>query len=181
MNRNIEIVDAKAHGLGYLYPPKDAVQGDDPENDWIFETWRWLLEGEVAKPTIAPEWFSIPAMMQITVSTPAVLGTMKGFTRPFNFVHVPLLFPCSYPTGKAPSNFSLIMPFSKHRNQWLCTKAIDVHSGKQYPITYWTPMGARERSKSSVMGTSSVRIGNTRKRNSWDTTVCPARAIHADC
>jgi hypothetical protein len=138
---NIEIVDAKAHGLGYLYPPKDAVQGEDPENDWIFETWRWLLEGEVAKPTITPAWFSVPAVMQITVSTPAVLGTLKGFTKPFNFVHVPLLFPCSYPAGKSPSNFSLIMPFSKRRDQWLRAKAIDVHSGEQYPITLLDPNG----------------------------------------
>jgi hypothetical protein len=56
-------------------------------------------------------------MMQMTVSTPAVLGMLKGFTRPFNFVHVPLLFPSLYPPGKEPANFSLIMPFSKHREK----------------------------------------------------------------
>ncbi len=138
-NGDIEIVDAKAHGLGYLYPPKDSVNGDEAENDWVFETWRWLLEGEVTKPTTTPTWFSIPAMMQITVSTPAVLGNLKGFTRPFNFIHVPLLFPSSYPTGKTPSNFSLMMPFSTHRDRWLRAEAIEVHSGEQYPITLLDP------------------------------------------
>jgi hypothetical protein len=46
---NIQIVDAKAHGLGYLYPPKDNPE-KNPESDWVFEAWRWLLEGEVAQP-----------------------------------------------------------------------------------------------------------------------------------
>src|SRR6266851_9236716 len=137
---NVVIVDAKAHGLGYLFPPKDTVR-DDPEKDWWFEAWHWVLEGEVARPCPTPEWFKFPAMMQMTVSTPAVLGRLKGFTRPFNFIHVPLLFPSLYPLGKDPSNFSLIMPFSKHRDQWLNTKAIDTYSGKQYSITLLDPKG----------------------------------------
>src|SRR5215469_8351094 len=85
---NIVIVDAKAHGLGYLYPPTDAVD-DDPASDWVMQAWHWVLEGGVAAPRPEPPWFLLPAMMRITVSTPAVLGTLKGFTRPFNFVHVP--------------------------------------------------------------------------------------------
>jgi hypothetical protein len=137
---NIVIVDAKAHGLGYLYPPKEAIQ-DDPTSDWIFEAWHWVLEGEVAAPRPNPDWFSIPAMMRMTVSTPAVLGMLKGFTKPFNFIHVPLMFPSLYPAGKNPSNFSLIMPFSKNRDQWFKTKAVDTHSGKRYPITLLDPTG----------------------------------------
>jgi hypothetical protein len=137
---NIVIVDAKAHGLGYLYPPKEAIQ-DDPASDWIFEAWHWVLEGEIATPLPNPNWFSIPAMMRMTVSTPAILGMLKGFTKPFNFIHVPLMFPSLYPAGKNPSNFSLIMPFSKNRDQWLNTKALDTHSGKRYPITLLDPTG----------------------------------------
>ena len=137
---NIVIVDAKAHGLGYLYPPQDAVEGD-PESDWILQGWHWVLEGEVATPRPAPEWFKFPAMMRTTVSTPAVLGLLKGFTKPFDFVHVPLLFPNLYPAGKNPSSFGLIMPFSKHRSEWLNTKATDTHSGKQYSICLLDPKG----------------------------------------
>jgi hypothetical protein len=80
-------------------------------------------------------------MMRMTVSTPAVLGLLKGFTKPFNFVHVPLLFPNLYPAGKDQSNFGLIMPFSKHREEWLKTKATDTHSGKQYSICLLDPKG----------------------------------------
>jgi hypothetical protein len=130
---NIVIVDAKAHGLGYLYPPKDAAE-DDPESDWVREAWHWVLEGEVATPRPTPEWFRYPAMMRMTVSTPAILRMLHDFTKPFNFVHVPLLFPSLYPPGKDSSNFSLVMPFSKHRDDWLKTKANDTHSGEQYSI-----------------------------------------------
>lgn len=137
---NIIIVDAKAHGLGYLYPPTDTSK-DDPQSDWVFEAWHWVLEGEVARPRTTPEWFSVPAMMRMTVSTPAILGMLQEFTKPFNFVHVPLLFPSLYPAGKDPSNFGLIMPFSKHRGQWLNTKAIDTHSGKEYSIALLDPTG----------------------------------------
>ncbi len=137
---NIVIVDAKAHGLGYLYPPKDTNH-DDPESDWLFEAWHWVLECEVATPRPKPDWCLIPAMMRMTVSTPSVLGKLKGFTRPFNFVHVPLLFPSLYPAGKDSSNFSLIMPFSKHRNAWLKTQAIDTHSGKRHSICLLDPKG----------------------------------------
>jgi hypothetical protein len=137
---NIVIVDAKAHGLGYLYPPKENPI-NNPEDDWLMEAWHWVLEGEVARPRSSPEWFSIPAMMRMTVSTPAVLGLLKGFTRPFNFVHAPLLFPGLYPPGKDPSNFSVIMPFSTNRSRWLNTKAIDTHSGEQYAITLLDPKG----------------------------------------
>ena len=149
---NIVIVDAKANGLGYLYPPKGAVE-DDPSTDWIFEAWHWILEAAgIAVPQPSPEWLSIPAMMQMTVSTPAVLGMLKGFTRPFDFVHVPLLFSSLYPSGKDQSNFSLILPFSVHRDQWLSTRAFDIHTGKQYFITLLDPKGRTKKIEVKCFG-----------------------------
>ena len=126
---NVVIVSAKAHGLGYLYPPKDAPKSDS-ESDWLFEAWHWILEGAVATPRSAPDWFNYPAMMRITVSTPAVLGILKGYTRPFNF----LLAPLPFRDGNSTEKKTLIVPFSTHRDQWLTTPAIDTRSGKEYPI-----------------------------------------------
>jgi hypothetical protein len=43
---DIEIVEPKAHGLGYFYPPKDSPEGwkrDAPA--WIFEAWDWIMRG----------------------------------------------------------------------------------------------------------------------------------------
>ena len=39
-NCDLEIVDPKAHGLGYLYPPVDQREG---KPDWTFQAWDWLL------------------------------------------------------------------------------------------------------------------------------------------
>ena len=40
---DIEIVEPKAHGLGYFYPPKDSPQGWEHETpQWIFEAWNWI-------------------------------------------------------------------------------------------------------------------------------------------
>lgn len=133
---NIVIVDAKAHGLGYLFPPKDTVE-DDAESDWLFEAWHWLLEGAVATPCSTPEWFQYPAMMRMTVSTPAVLGILKRYTRPFNFVLVPLLFQRAQERGGLKLN--LVMPFSKRRDEWLNTMATDTRTGKPYSICLLHP------------------------------------------
>ena len=42
---DIEIVDPKAHGLGYFYPPKDSPEGWNHETpQWIFESWTGSCE-----------------------------------------------------------------------------------------------------------------------------------------
>jgi hypothetical protein len=127
---NIVIVDAKAHGLGYLYPPTDG-KPNDPESDWIFQAWHDVLETcGLAIPRERPKWFEIPAMMRMTVSTPAILGMLRKFTRPFNFVHVPLPFRSEYTDKTAP----LIVPFSSDREEWINAKATDTRTGKSYSL-----------------------------------------------
>jgi hypothetical protein len=132
---NIVIVDAKAHGLGYLYPPREGGK-DYPEDDWIYEAWHGILESAgLATPRPSPDYHGIPAMMRIAVTTPAVLGMLKGVARANNFVFMPLPFPTYDRNGtKREANFSLIMPFSKHREEWASTKAIDTRTGKTYTI-----------------------------------------------
>jgi len=45
-NNDIEIVEPKAHGLGYFYPPRDSPQGWNHETpQWIFEAWDWIMRG----------------------------------------------------------------------------------------------------------------------------------------
>ena len=138
---NVVLVDAKAHGLGYLFPPKDGTP-DDPETDWIYEVWRSVLANEVIAPRFRPgqiiaerpTWFKIPAMMRMTVSTPAVLGLLKKHTRPFNFLHVPLPLHGSEDDIVQGGKFTLVMPFSTDREAWEHTQAIDTRTGKHHSI-----------------------------------------------
>src|SRR2546425_6874977 len=91
-----------------------------------------FLEGEVATPHPTSDWYDIPVEMRIAVTTPAVLGMVKGIARPFNFVFMPLPFPTYDRNGtKRENNFSLIAPFSKRREEWALTKAIDTRTGKK--------------------------------------------------
>ena len=76
---DIEIVEPKAHGLGYFYPPKDSPDNwkhDTPQ--WIFEAWHWIMRGVLKLPRTKPEWFDLPVMMKLTLrcsSAPQITQT----------------------------------------------------------------------------------------------------------
>ena len=62
-NKNhLSIVDPKAHGLGYLFPPKSRKK-EEPE--WTCEAWDWLLRGAFGLPRKAPAWFDLSAMSDL--------------------------------------------------------------------------------------------------------------------
>ena len=43
-NQKYEIVDPKAHGIGFLYPPKHSPKGWDKEiPQWIYEMWDYIV------------------------------------------------------------------------------------------------------------------------------------------
>jgi hypothetical protein len=128
----LSIVDPKAHGLGYLFPPKSASE-DEP--DWTFEAWDWLLREALGLPRREPSWFDLPAMMRIVLSTPHVLQRFDFSTRPYNFLLCPLIDTVTgYPAGVDPKHFTLITQFTKHREQWLEAECINVCDGKSYRL-----------------------------------------------
>ncbi len=72
-----EIIDGKAHGIGYLMAPR-GLRRNEAENGWTNEFWSAVLKGEgISCKNGAPEWLDRPAMMKIPVSSPAVLGRLK--------------------------------------------------------------------------------------------------------
>lgn len=45
---DIEIIEPKAHGLGYFHPPKDSREGWEEDHDlpeWIFDLWDYIMRG----------------------------------------------------------------------------------------------------------------------------------------
>lgn len=90
---SIEIVEPKAHGLGYFHPPKDSPENWKHETPlWIFEAWDWIIRGTLDLPRTRPGWFDLPVMMKLTLSTPhnALRNVAKGpLTRPSNFMMIP--------------------------------------------------------------------------------------------
>ena len=76
-----EIVDAKAHGIGYLMNPLRR-RGDEHGEQFAAAFWQKVLQNEgIALKTDEPDWLDRPAMMRIPVSSPAVLGRLKQFCK----------------------------------------------------------------------------------------------------
>ena len=127
----VRIVDPKAHGLGYLYPPIDSSHDGPP---WTFEAWDWMLRDALGLSRTAPLWLDLPAMMRVALSTPLVLDRLNHQTRPFNFLLSPLIDAViGHPTGDR-DRFTLIAPFTKHRDEWWSSPCINVHDGARYAL-----------------------------------------------
>jgi len=130
---DIEIVEPKAHGLGYFYPPKDSAEGWKHEApQWIFEAWDWIIRGVLGLERTKPAWFDLPVMMKLTLSTPhhALKNLAKGpLTRPYNFMMLPQIsrFGCPQNQNIDPNKFTLITPFSSERDGWMHSKCINIH------------------------------------------------------
>jgi len=130
-DNDIEIVEPKAHGLGYFYPPKDSPQGWNHETpQWIFEAWDWILRGVLGLERVRPPWFDLPVMMKLTLSTPhhALRNLAKGpLTRPNNFMMIPQLCRFGCPANVDPARFTLLTPFSSERDKWMNVKCINIY------------------------------------------------------
>lgn len=128
----ITLVDPKAHGLGYLYPPIDRA---DDEPAWTADAWGWMLREGLGRSATAAAWLTLPAMMRVTLSTPLVLDRLNRRTRPYNFVFCPLIDPAiGYPAGVDRDHFTLIAPFTKRRAEWWRSPCVNVHDGRSYRL-----------------------------------------------
>ena len=128
---DIEIVEPKAHGLGYFYPPKDSPEGWNHETPlWIFEAWDWIMRGVLGLKRTKPKWFDLPVMMKLTLSTPhhALRNLAKGpLTRPNNFMMIPQVCRFGCPQNVDPDKFTLITQFSSAREEWMRAKCVNIH------------------------------------------------------
>jgi hypothetical protein len=74
-------------------------------------------------------------MMRVVLSTPHVLQRLNRSTRPYNFLLCPLIDTVTgYPVGVDPDHFTLITPFTKHREEWTDAECINVYDGKSYRL-----------------------------------------------
>jgi hypothetical protein len=128
---DIQIVEPKAHGLGYFYPPKDSSEGWQHETpQWIYEAWDWIIRGALGLKRTNPPWFDRPVMMKLTLSTPHHVFRNLGkgsFTRPNNFMMIPRICQFGYPQDVDPAKFTLITAFSSDRHLWMQSKCVNIH------------------------------------------------------
>jgi hypothetical protein len=141
----IQVEKPSAHGLGFLYPPKPGFDDHADEPIWIVESWDWNLRQYFQLPGDPPAWFTLPAMMRFTITTPEVLKVLQARqrelpytrrTKPFNFVLSPIIDPLTggNPVGTNASRFTLVAPFSSNPQEWYGLSYVNVYDGRLYTI-----------------------------------------------
>jgi hypothetical protein len=135
--KDLKIVDPKAHGIGFLYPPKNSPKdwdGDVPL--WIYEMWDYLVRGVLKLKRKPPSWLELPQMMRLTITTYNVLEMLGGseIARPYNFLFLPMVDPTfGYAFSRSKNEkVLLVVPFSSKQERWFDLKCINVHTGKEY-------------------------------------------------
>jgi hypothetical protein len=123
----IRLVKPSEHGLGLYYRPKD---GRDKECDvalWIKEGWEWMLKRSLGMPCSEPDWFRLPVMRRIAISTPNVMAALRRLdadrARPYNFALSPVL------VNLTTSRCTLLAPFEKNSTRWRKMLFINIHDG----------------------------------------------------
>src|SRR5215471_14727334 len=174
---DIEIVEPKAHGLGYFYPPKDSPEG------WKHEIPQWIIRGVRGLKRRKPSWFDLPVMMKLTLSTPhnALKNIAKGpLTRPNNFMMIPQIQRFGYPQDVDPNKCTFIRSFSSERKKWMSAKCINIHDpqSRVYELTSHydgrraVPMNFLMLLETYQHHAEAKSLGQTGKR---------ANRTHADC
>ena len=132
---DIKIVNPKAHGIGFLYPPKNNPK--DWKKDaplWIYEMWDYIVRGFLSLPRKLPAWAFLPQMMRFSVSTWNVLKMlgMWADARPHNFMFMVMTsdkfsFDFDYDC-KPDKKPMVIVPFSSKQNEWHKVEGFDIHN-----------------------------------------------------
>jgi hypothetical protein len=136
---DITIVDPKAHGIGFLYPPQDSPKHWDKEVPrWIYQLWDYIVRGALRLPRRAPSWLDIPQMMRLTITTYNVLEMLGEWkiARPYNFLLLPMtdpLYGYAFPREKD-EKVLLVSAFSSRQEEWFDLECVNVHNGKKYKM-----------------------------------------------
>ena len=132
----ITIVNAKAHGLGHLYPPAESPEGWEDNHEipkWIFDAWEWLLRKHLNLKQINLPWLGLPQMMREAVTTWNLLQELHTWQefRPFNFFMRPIIHRMHGP------DVSMVCPFESDPAKWVtltCTNAADPSDKTSYSL-----------------------------------------------
>lgn len=135
----ITIIDPKAHGIGFLYPPQNSPQNwkkDVPQ--WIYQLWEYILRSALKMPTKSIAWLDVPQMMRLTITTCNVLKMLGDWkiARPYNFLFLPMVDPV---VGiafhkQSKEKVLLVCAFSSRQEEWFDLDCVNVHNSKKYKM-----------------------------------------------
>ena len=130
-----KIVDAKAHGIGYLMSPMQRKRDKD-EDQFVVAFWQSVLQNEgISLKSEEPEWLDRSTMMRIPVSSPAVIGRLKDFCKPYDFVLAPVIRDGDPAFDEEADKPILVTRFTKDSEEWSTATYYNVRTGEPCRIT----------------------------------------------
>jgi hypothetical protein len=128
----VRIIKASEHGLGLYYRPKEGRDSSCDVPVWIKEGWEWILARALGLPYEDPEWFRVPVMRRIAISTPNVMAALRRLNRdqarPYNFAVSPVL------VNLSGSTVTLLGRFEKDSSVWEAMTYVNIHDGSAHTL-----------------------------------------------
>lgn len=97
---------------------------------WIKEGWQWILHHALGRPCENPDWFRVPVMRRIAISTPNVMAALRRLNRdqarPYNFALSPVL------VNLSSSTITLLGRFKKNSSRWEDMTYVNIHDGSMH-------------------------------------------------
>jgi hypothetical protein len=146
------------HGLGHLLNPTDP---DADDREWIAQVWLNISRQTMGLPGMAIGFESQPAVGQLAISSPPLLGPFAAMNRrkryrnqvkPFNFLSTCHVRPFGHPYGTTPEHFQLIAPYERDSRRWLTMPWIDRYSTNTYQISTVDDHGDRKTARVKTYG-----------------------------
>jgi len=111
-------------------------KGEDQGDQFAAAFWRKVLQNEgIALRIDEPDWLDRPAMMRIPVSSPAVVGRLKEFCKPYDFVLAPVIREGDLQLVAEADKPILVTRFNKDSEAWSAATYYNVRSGEPCSIT----------------------------------------------
>jgi hypothetical protein len=128
----VKLIKASEHGLGPYYRPKEGRDPDCEAALWIKEGWQWIVDRALGLPCRNPDWFHLPVMRRIAISTPNVMTALRKLdrdkSRPYNFALSPVL------VNLSTQPITLLGPFEKDPARWERMPYINIHDGTTHTL-----------------------------------------------
>jgi hypothetical protein len=127
-----KIIKASEHGLGLYYRPKEGRDAECDVPVWIKEGWQWILHRALGLPSQEPDWFRLPVMRRVAITTPSVMAALRRLNRdqarPYNFALSPVL------VNLADTPITLLGPFEKNSARWRTMPYINIYDGTSHTL-----------------------------------------------
>jgi len=129
---NVILVKASEHGLGLYYRPAEGRDLACDTARWISEGWLMLVRRALRLHCEEPDWFGLPVMRRVAISTPNVMTALRKLNcdqaRPYNFALSPVI------TNLSGEQVLLLGPFVKDSRRWRTMGYVNIYDGKIHTL-----------------------------------------------